>query len=124
VGAGVAVPMEAIVALRRRLAALPIRHPERLVLMLTRRPSPAESAADLLRALRRLPRRAAQGRHRQAADARHHPRQGHRVPEALINYGSPAGMPNWGTSGELTDEEVDIMARYLQHDPPSRRNSA
>jgi len=34
VGAGVAVPMEAIVALRRRLAALPIRHPERLVLML------------------------------------------------------------------------------------------
>ena len=32
-GAGVAVPMEAIVALRRRLAALPIRHPERLVLM-------------------------------------------------------------------------------------------
>ncbi len=33
-GAGVAIPMEAIVALRRRLAALPIRHPERLVLML------------------------------------------------------------------------------------------
>ena len=31
--AGVAVPMEAIVALRRRLAALPIRHPERLALM-------------------------------------------------------------------------------------------
>jgi len=30
VGAGVAIPMEAIVA----LAALPIRHPERLVLML------------------------------------------------------------------------------------------
>jgi len=33
VDAGVAVPMEAIVALRRRLAALPIRHPERLALM-------------------------------------------------------------------------------------------
>ena len=31
-------------------------------------------AQDLLRALRRLPRRAAQGRHRQAADARHHHR--------------------------------------------------
>ena len=29
-------------------------------------------APDLLRALRRLSRRAAQGRHRQAADARHH----------------------------------------------------
>ena len=40
-------------------------------------------AQDLLRALRRLPRRAAQGRHRQAADARHHHRQGHRLPEGL-----------------------------------------
>ena len=35
----------------------------------------------------------------------------------FINYGSPAGMPNWGTSGEMTDEEVDIMARYLLLDP-------
>jgi nitrite reductase (NO-forming)/hydroxylamine reductase len=39
--------------------------------------------------------------------------------EALINYGSPAGMPNWGSSGELTKEEVNIMARFLQHDPPN-----
>ena len=38
--------------------------------------------------------------------------------KALINYGSPAGMPNWGTSGELTDEEIDAMARFLQHEPP------
>lgn len=38
--------------------------------------------------------------------------------EALINFGSPAGMPNWGTSGELSKEEVNIMARFLQHDPP------
>ncbi len=38
--------------------------------------------------------------------------------KVFINYGSPAGMPNWGTSGELTQEEVDIMARYIQHDPP------
>jgi nitrite reductase (NO-forming)/hydroxylamine reductase len=38
--------------------------------------------------------------------------------KAFINYGSPAGMPNWGTSGELTDAEVDLMARYLQHEPP------
>ena len=35
----------------------------------------------------------------------------------FINYGSPAGMPNWGTSGELTEEDVDIMARYLLLDP-------
>ncbi|MDZ7789419.1 MAG: cytochrome D1 domain-containing protein [Xanthomonadales bacterium] len=38
--------------------------------------------------------------------------------KALINFGSPAGMPNWGTSGELTDEEIDMLARFLQHDPP------
>ncbi len=38
--------------------------------------------------------------------------------KAFITYGSPAGMPNWGTSGELTEEEVDLMARYLLHDPP------
>jgi len=38
--------------------------------------------------------------------------------KVFINYGSPAGMPNWGTSGDLTEEDVDIMARYLQHEPP------
>jgi nitrite reductase (NO-forming)/hydroxylamine reductase len=38
--------------------------------------------------------------------------------KTFINYGSPAGMPNWGTSGDLTDEQVDLMARYLQHEPP------
>jgi nitrite reductase (NO-forming)/hydroxylamine reductase len=38
--------------------------------------------------------------------------------KALITYGSPAGMPNWGTSGDLTDAQIDIMARYLQHEPP------
>jgi len=38
--------------------------------------------------------------------------------KTLITYGSPAGMPNWGTSGDLTDKEIDIMARYLQHEPP------
>jgi len=39
--------------------------------------------------------------------------------KALITYGSPAGMPNWGTSGDLTNEQVDIMARFLQHEPPA-----
>ena len=39
--------------------------------------------------------------------------------KALITYGSAAGMPNWGTSGDLTDAEIDIMARYLQHEPPA-----
>jgi nitrite reductase (NO-forming)/hydroxylamine reductase len=38
--------------------------------------------------------------------------------KVFIGYGSPAGMPNWGTSGELTDKEVDMMARYIQQTPP------
>ena len=38
--------------------------------------------------------------------------------KVFIKYGSPAGMPNWGTSGELTDAEVDLMARYIQQTPP------
>jgi len=39
--------------------------------------------------------------------------------KALITYGSPAGMPNWGTSGDLTPAEIDIMARFLQQEPPA-----
>jgi nitrite reductase (NO-forming)/hydroxylamine reductase len=39
--------------------------------------------------------------------------------KTLISYGSPAGMPNWGTSGDLTAEQIDAMARFLQHEPPS-----
>jgi len=39
--------------------------------------------------------------------------------KALIQFGSPAGMPNWGSSGELTADEIDAMARFLQHEPPS-----
>jgi nitrite reductase (NO-forming)/hydroxylamine reductase len=39
--------------------------------------------------------------------------------KVFINYGSPAGMPNWGTSGELTEKEVDVMARYVQQTPPT-----
>jgi nitrite reductase (NO-forming)/hydroxylamine reductase len=74
--------------------------------------------ADLFRALRRLPRRAAQGRHRQAADAGHHAARGTEYLKVFINYGTPGGMPNWGTSGELTEKDVDLMARFLQHEPP------
>jgi nitrite reductase (NO-forming)/hydroxylamine reductase len=39
--------------------------------------------------------------------------------KVFINYGSPAGMPNWGTSGDLSEKDVDIMARFLQHEPPT-----
>lgn len=39
--------------------------------------------------------------------------------KALITYGSPAGMPNWGTSGDMTEAEIQAMAHFLQHEPPA-----
>lgn len=36
----------------------------------------------------------------------------------FITYGSPGGMPNWGTSGDMTEDNIDIMARYLLIEPP------
>jgi len=38
--------------------------------------------------------------------------------KVFIAYGSPAGMPNWQTSGEMDEKTVDLMARYIQHDAP------
>lgn len=38
--------------------------------------------------------------------------------KAFITYGTAGGMPNFGTSNELAATEVDLMARYIQHDPP------
>src|SRR5574337_102844 len=38
--------------------------------------------------------------------------------KVFIAYGSPAGMPNWLTSGELDQKTVGGMARYIQQDPP------
>ena len=38
--------------------------------------------------------------------------------KTMITYGSPAGMPNWGTSGDLSKDEIDTLARFLQHEPP------
>ena len=35
----------------------------------------------------------------------------------FITYGSPAGMPNWGTSSELKPAEIELMAKYLLNDP-------
>ena len=37
----------------------------------------------------------------------------------FITYGSPGGMPNWGTSGDLSEQDVDHMARYLLIEPPT-----
>ncbi|WKB55931.1 nitrite reductase [Eleftheria terrae] len=39
--------------------------------------------------------------------------------KVFIAYGSPAGMPNWLTSGEMDEKTVDLMARYIQQDPPT-----
>ena len=39
--------------------------------------------------------------------------------KVFIAYGSPAGMPNWQTSGEFDEATVDLMARYVQHEPPT-----
>lgn len=39
--------------------------------------------------------------------------------EALITYGSPAGMPNWGTSNALTKAQITTMANFIQHTPPT-----
>ncbi len=57
--------------------------------------------------------------------------KGYEYVKNFIHYGSPAGMPNWGTSGELTEEQVDMMARYVLLEPavppefgmPEMRNS-
>ena len=38
--------------------------------------------------------------------------------KAFISYGSPAGMPNWLTSGDFDEETVELMAKYIMHEPP------
>ena len=37
--------------------------------------------------------------------------------KSFINYGSPAGMPNWGTFGALSAGDIDLMTRYLLNEP-------
>ncbi len=37
----------------------------------------------------------------------------------FITYGSPAGMPSWGTSGELNKDQIDLMARFVLQDIPT-----
>jgi nitrite reductase (NO-forming)/hydroxylamine reductase len=38
--------------------------------------------------------------------------------KVFINYGTPGGMPDWGRQGLISEKEVDILARFLQHEPP------
>ncbi len=39
--------------------------------------------------------------------------------KAIMTSGTPGGMPPWGELGVLTEEEIDIMARYVQLPPPN-----
>ncbi|MFV0562620.1 cytochrome D1 domain-containing protein [Malaciobacter mytili] len=36
----------------------------------------------------------------------------------IINSGTPGGMPGWGKTGELTKEETELMAKYIQIEAP------
>ena len=38
---------------------------------------------------------------------------------AIIFNGTTGGMPDWGKQGFLTQEQTDIMAKYLQNEPPA-----
>ena len=67
-------------------------------------------------------RRAAQGRHRQA------PRilpstKGMEYLRVFIKFSSAGGMPNWGTSGVLNDDEVDHRWRVTSSRPPRTAQS-
>jgi len=42
----------------------------------------------------------------------------------FVHYGTPGGMPGFGTANELTEKEVEVMARYIQQTPPTRPNGA
>lgn len=38
---------------------------------------------------------------------------------SIIFNGTPKGMPDWGKQGFFTQEQTEIMAKYLQNDPPA-----
>ena len=39
--------------------------------------------------------------------------------KVFMTYGTAGGMPGFGTSNEMTDKEIDLMARYIQHPAPT-----
>src|SRR4030066_610461 len=38
---------------------------------------------------------------------------------AIIFNGTTGGMPDWGKQGALTQEQTEIMAKFLQNEPPA-----
>ena len=39
--------------------------------------------------------------------------------QAIIFNGTPKGMPDWGKQGILTEEETELMAKFVQNEPPA-----
>ena len=37
---------------------------------------------------------------------------------SIIYNGTPGGMPDWGKQGVLSKEETELMAKFIQHEPP------
>jgi nitrite reductase (NO-forming) / hydroxylamine reductase len=37
----------------------------------------------------------------------------------FVHYGTPGGMPGFGTAAEMSEQQVEIMARYIQQTPPT-----
>jgi nitrite reductase (NO-forming)/hydroxylamine reductase len=38
--------------------------------------------------------------------------------KVFMTYGTAGGMPGFGTSAEMSEKEIDVMARYIQQPPP------
>ncbi len=38
---------------------------------------------------------------------------------AIIFNGTPRGMPDWGKQGVLTQAQAEMMAKFLQNEPPA-----
>ncbi len=39
--------------------------------------------------------------------------------QAIIFNGTPRGMPDWGKQGVLSEAEAELMAKFIQHEPPA-----
>ena len=92
--AGVTVPIEALVTLRRRLAALPGRHPQREALL--------SSTAELYAISRATPYRLLRGERR--------PRDAHRA-----DRGTPRVMP----AAEIACPEADLFISLVRRFQPA-----
>ena len=39
--------------------------------------------------------------------------------KVFIHYGTPGGMPGFGSANEMTEKQIEEMARYIQQPPPT-----